>query len=376
MSESKQKNILFVARDDGGCGYYRCEQPAKFLNRAGLANALSVLKNPSQEQLLQADLVVMQEMGTVEAASIAKFMHEHGVPFILEFDDFLQHVSPHNEWGYPMWNPSTLHLYRSMEMLKNSYGATVATGQLAREYFPYNPNLFVLPNYLDKDIWDVPTTKRSDGKIRIGWAGGNAHADDLHMVSTVLQRIVKEFNGKVIFETMGMTKQELGQAFPMESSSENACPSCGFEGTLHHFPGEVYTSYPQVMGSRGWDLAIAPVIDNAFGNAKSDLKIKEYAALGIPVMASDVRPYRDAKANGAPIDLADTYQEWYEGLKALIGDKTARQRKAREMKTWSEKNWIQDRIGERFEVYQSLIEAAERVVGDKATRLQKLKGVQ
>ena len=63
-------NILFVARDDGGCGFYRAEQPANFLTRAGVANAVSVLKSPTAEQMLDADLVVLQEMGSKEASVI------------------------------------------------------------------------------------------------------------------------------------------------------------------------------------------------------------------------------------------------------------------------------------------------------------------
>jgi len=361
--EKRQLNILFVARDDGGCGFYRCTQPAAFLTRAGLANAYSTLKNPTEQELFAADLVVMQEMGTIEAANIVKFLEQHKIPYMTEFDDFVHHVSPHNPAGYVAWNPSTLFLHRSMEITKRAAGVTVSTGQLAREYFPYNPYIYVLPNYLDKDRWDVPIMKRQDDKIRIGWCGGNAHADDLYMVSKVIERIVAEYDGKVVFETMGMTRQELAGVFPMPVTSTDSCPSCGFEGSLHHFPGETYDNYPSVLGSRGWDIAIAPVIDNAFGNAKSDLKVKEYSALGYPVVASAVRPYRDAQKAGAPIVLADTYEEWYTALKGLIDDPEKRGTMAREAKEWAEGNWIQDRISESFEAYKDTIRRYTQVVG-------------
>ena len=42
-----------------------------------------------------------------------------------------------------------------------------------------------------------------------------------------------------------------------------------------------------------WDVAIAPLEDDAFTRGKSDLKYLDYAALGIPGVFSDVRPYRD-----------------------------------------------------------------------------------
>ena len=369
MKQEKRKpNILFVQRDDGGCGFYRCQQPAAFLTRSGLANAISMLKNPTEEQLLGADLVVMQEMGTIEASNIVKFLEKNRIPFMVEFDDFVHHISPHNEGGYIAWNPSTLFVHRAMEVTKRAAGVTVSTNQLAREYFPYNPYIYVMPNYLDKDKWEVPIVKRQDEKIRIGWCGGNAHRDDLAMVSKVIERLVKEYDGKVVFETMGMTRHELSGAFPMPPTPAEGCPSCGFEGTLHHFPAEAYENFPMVLGSRGWDIAIAPVIDNAFGNCKSDLKVKEYSALGYPVVASDVRPYRDAKRAGAPVLLAETYDEWYTALKSLIDDPVKRQEMSRQAKEWSEQNWIQDRILEHFEAYTDTIRRYTQVMGARPSQ--------
>ncbi len=377
MSEDKKiPNILFVARDDGGCGFYRCEQPAEFLSRSGLANAQAVLKHPSEQQLLESDLVIMQDMGTMESANIAGFMEQNKIPFMMEFDDFVHHISPRNQGGYIAWNPGTLYLHRAMEMTRRAWGVTVATPQLARELFPYNGAIYVVPNYLDKDLWSVPVMKRQDDKIRIGWAGGNAHADDLAMVNKVIEKIVKEYDGKVVFETMGMTRRELTGVFSMPPTTENSCPSCGFEGGLHHFPGESYRNYPQVLGSRGWDIAIAPVIDNAFGNAKSELKIKEYATLGLPVVASNVRPYRDAQHHGAAVNLADTYDEWYEALKKLIDSREEREKQGKTNKSWSEGNWIQDHIAEIFPVYQEVINRARPQTGDKTTRPAFGKGVQ
>lgn len=348
--------ILYVVRDNGGCGFYRCLQPVKFLNRAGFAKATTVLRSPSPEQLLDADLVVMQEMGSMEAGNIANFLIENKKPFIAEVDDFLHHISPRNLGGFSAWNPGTLYTHRAMEFIRKANALIVSTPQLAREYFPYNENVYVMPNYLDKDVWDIPISRRADGKIRIGWCGGNAHADDLKMVAPVIEKITKEHDGKVIFETMGMLEQELSGVFNGRPSTENPCPSCRHEGTLHHFMGETQENFPGVLASRGWDVAIAPVINNAFGNCKSDLKVKEYAALGYPVVASLVTPYREAQnLHGAPLYLAESFHDWYVNLKLLIDDEELRRNTAKNMKEWAEKNWIQDRIPEIFEIHKDVL---------------------
>jgi glycosyltransferase involved in cell wall biosynthesis len=370
MSKSRKPNILFIARDDAGCGFFRCKQPADFLNRAGLANAKHIFKNPSQADLMSADLVIMQDSGTMEASNITKFMRDNKIPYMTEYDDYVFHVSPHNEGGYMAWNPSTLFLHRTLEATRQGVGITVSTPQLARELFPYNPNIFVIPNYLDKDKWSHPTVKRSDDKIRIGWAGGNAHADDLKMISKVLDKIIKERKGKVVFETMGMTRKELAGVFPMEIFNE-LCPSCGYEGEIHHYPGESLDDYSTVLASKGWDIAVAPVINNGFGNAKSDLKIKEYSALGIPIVASDVTPYREAVDSGAKVLLATTFEEWYEAINSLIDDASKRSEISRENKEWVENYWIQENIHKMFDVYSQVILSTIPILGTAEDRLKK-----
>lgn len=370
---NKIPKILYIARDDGGCGYFRCVQPANFLTRSGLADAKTILPNmagePTADQLLAVDLVIMQEMGSVRANEIYHFLLEHNIPFLAEFDDFIHHVLPTNLSGYGAWNPSTLYLPRAVKMAQSAFGLTVSTNQLAREYFAYNPTIYVIPNYLDKDRWDNPIVKRDDGKIRIGWFGGNAHREDLLMVASVIDRIVDESKGKVVFETMGMMPNELHNVFQGRSMAE-PCPSCGYEGEKHHWPGESWNDYPMVLASKGWDIAIAPVIDNSFGNCKSDLKIKEYAAAGIPVIASPVVPYKEAAKNNAQVIFAESFEEWYNGIKALIKNPQRREEIQKQNKEWISQYWIQDNVGKIFEVYSQILTKAEVVLGKKKEKVE------
>lgn len=364
---NKIPHILFVARDDGGCGFYRCRQPAAFLKRAGFAEIEVAQSMATDEQMLWADLVIMQEMGSLGASKMAKFLINHKIPYVSEIDDFLHHVSPHNEAGYGAWNPNTLFLPRAIEIVRSGFAMTVSTNQLAREYFPYNPLIYVVPNFLDKEKWDQPIVKRRDGKIRIGWAGGNAHADDLKMVVPVIEKIIAERKGKVIFETFGMTKQELHGVFNI-TDTHGQCTNCGFEGDLHHYPGEAYNNYPNMLASKGWDIAIAPVINNAFGNCKSDIKIKEMAAVGLPVVASRVVAYVEAQKDGAEIYVAETFDEWYNSLNDLIDDAENRENMGTRNKKWIQKHWIDDNITKIFEAYSQLLAQAETLLGPRENR--------
>ncbi len=354
--------ILWIARDDGGCGYYRCQQPADFIKRMGLADTEVVLRTPTEQQMLSADLVILQETGSVNGAWIVQTLLRNKIPYIVEFDDFIHHVSPHNTAGYPAWNPSTLFTYRSMEAARTAFAIQVSTPQLAREYFPYNPFVYVIPNYLDKELWDNSLVKKNDDKIRIGWMGGNAHADDLKMISGVLHKLVKEYPNKIIIETMGMTKHELTGVFPFKDFN-TVCPHCGYEGELHHYPGEAQREYPLVVSSMGWDIALAPVINNSFGNCKSDLKLKEYAAVGIATIASDVVPYREAVDSGSSALLATTFQDWYMGIKSLIDNPQKRDEMVRKNKGWVDGYWIQENAQKAFDIYAQVLTRASTIFG-------------
>lgn len=362
-SVSKPK-ILYVMRDDGGCGYYRCRMPSEYIRRAGLAEVRTRMNIAQPEDLKWADLVVFQEMGSVVAMKMINFCRENGVPFITEIDDFIHHVSPNNAGGYGAWNPGTLYIARACEQMRKSLGLTVSTEWLAREYFPYNKNIFVVPNYLDKEKWDSPIQVREDGKIRVGWAGGNAHGDDLRMISKVIDKITKEFKGKVIFETFGMHKVELLKIFEAQDFSET-CPQCGYEGEMHNYPGEALDNYPMILASKGWDIGLAPVINNSFGNAKSDLKIKEYSAIGVPVVASSVTPYKDAAKGGASILFADTYDEWYTNIKKLIKDKSLREKIRHKNKKWVDEYWIQNNVERIMGVYVSFLNQVQNINREK-----------
>lgn len=52
-----------------------------------------------------------------------------------------------------------------------------------------------------------------------------------------------------------------------------------------------YENYVALVQQRGWDLALAPLMDSLFENCKTNLKYREYAAFGVPGIYSNVPLY-------------------------------------------------------------------------------------
>lgn len=350
------KTVLYILRDKGGCGLYRCSQPATFLRLRGLMNTIVDFKNTTREHILQADIIVFQETGSTVSVDAMDFAIKNKKPVVVETDDFLHKVSPHNLAGYNAWNPGTLFIHRFVQQMFKANAITVSTPQLARELFPYNKKVYVIPNFLNEDKWEQQQIKKNDGMIRIGWAGGNAHKDDLKMISKVIEKIIRDYKGKVKFETMGMVKSELQGVFDNLEEFHEVCPKCGYQGESITWMGETLDNYPIVLASHGWDIAVAPVINESFGNCKSDLKLKEYSAIGYPIVASDVVPYREAFEDGCDVFLAKDFNSWYNNIKDLVEDPERREKMRKHNKEWIASKWIGDNIQLYADIYHQIID--------------------
>ena len=82
--------------------------------------------------------------------------------------------------------------------------------------------------------------------------------------------------------------------------------------------------YPQELASLGFDIGLAPLRDNHFNRAKSNLRYLEYGALRIPTVASDVEPFKKTDSSG--IIKVTEPEDWFTALSFLIEDEHARKK--------------------------------------------------
>ena len=75
------------------------------------------------------------------------------------------------------------------------------------------------------------------------------------------------------------------------------------------------------------DIVLAPLeLGNIFCRAKSEIKFVEAGALGLPVVASAIDPYRDSITHGKNGFLVSTEKEWFQALSSLIEEPSLRAR--------------------------------------------------
>jgi len=71
-----------------------------------------------------------------------------------------------------------------------------------------------------------------------------------------------------------------------------------------------------------FDVAIAPLADTAVNRARSDVKLKEYAAAGVPWLASPVGPYRAYGEQQGGRLVADG--DWFSAIETLMNEADTR----------------------------------------------------
>ncbi|MBI1905638.1 MAG: glycosyltransferase [Rhodocyclales bacterium] len=191
----------------------------------------------------------------------------------------------------------------------------VSTDYLAEAYRDYIADIRVVPNRLERDVWlPLQSRRRTTPKPRVGWAGGTAHAGDLQLIIDVVAVTAKEID----WVFMGMCPDEIRP----------------FVKEFHPFTN--YDEYPSRLAALNLDLAVAPLEQIPFNRGKSNLRLLEYGALAIPVVCTDIDPYRNSPA----CRVANQPRAWVDALRERIHDLDAAAREGDAMRQWVVDHYI------------------------------------
>jgi len=94
----------------------------------------------------------------------------------------------------------------------------------------------------------------------------------------------------------------------------------------------------------GFDIAIAPIVDLDFNRSRSNVKLKEYAAAGVPWLASPVGPYAQMGERQGGRLVAD--DRWHDELVRLIERPRERAKLAKQGRRWGAEQTISKNAGQ------------------------------
>lgn len=296
--------------DDSGCAFYRIKEPVRAVLEqyphisieVDTSIGVDASKNVRTDRIIvneihtDADLIIVQRPLAQHFASMIEQAKKQGIAVVVELDDDFENVHAKNAvWSNVQPDKQPLSNYewlrRSCEMADH---VTVSTPSLAR-YAPHG-RVTVLPNYISRrNIGVVPVRSRHGKTPRIGWSGTTqTHPTDLQVtkpgINQVLRDTGSEFvvvgDGKGVRDALAIAKSIKMTATGWVATDDYITTLCG-----------------------SMEVGIVPLDNTPFNEAKSNLKGLEYAACGIPFVASPLPEYRELAANGIG-ELASTPSEW------------------------------------------------------------------
>lgn len=196
----------------------------------------------------------------------------------------------------------------------------VSTPALGRKLSALNSNIAVVPNGVKRAWWQRPqsaTRGRPQESLRLLYMGTPTHAADFELARAAVSALAKRYPGRVALTVVGVTPERL---------SDDWC--------IQLEPPPWARSYPYFVrwlsGQGPFDVGIAPLVQNAFNQCKSPIKVLDYTALGLATVASDCETYRSVIQSGENgLLAAPTFDSWYQHLETCLLDPGATLRMAK-----------------------------------------------
>lgn len=294
-------------------GHYRIRQPIEALRRAGETNYYAVDSLPIEfvagnvrdvHLPPEVEVVVLQRPMLDFMPQVVEVLRLKGIKVVIDLDDDFHTAHPENTafmLNHPKVSPRQ-NWHHLSDCVRKADLVTVSTDALARRYGSHG-RVVVLRNRVDDDWLEFPN--RGDGRT-VGWAGTVVnHPTDLQATRGGVQMALAE-HPDWHFLCVGGAKyiDKVQRGLELVDKPEATAWR----------PLELH---PMLVSAI--DVGIVPLVDTAFNHAKSWLKGAEYAALGIPFVASDLPEYQLLKDRyGLGVLAKPRAREWRRRLAAIM----------------------------------------------------------
>ncbi|GAB3539472.1 glycosyltransferase family 4 protein [Noviherbaspirillum agri] len=196
----------------------------------------------------------------------------------------------------------------------------------------------VVPTVIDLNRYPSSIKASDIGEPpRIVWIGSPSTAQYLEL----LREPLNSLSGRLpfIFRVVGASAPDLGNVQVEEVS---------------------WTESSEVASIHACDVGVMPLVDSFWERGKCGYKLIQYAACGLPVVASNVGANSEIVQQGKNGYLAETPTDWSEALGALLLDKSLRSRLGSTGRAMVEQTYSIQQTGARMAKLLRLIAASYR----------------
>lgn len=307
--------IAFIANPELPGGWYRGIGPMVALNQRG--HEIVQIWRPREgirgDLVAGCDLLHIHRAHEPEILEIVRHAKRRGIAVVYDNDDDMRAIprgdAAHRDYGGFAGDRAQREIRRLLQQTNLAIAASAPIAERFREYGA--EHVVHIENYVPDAVLHVTAPSNGD-TIVAGWLAGNEHHLDVRQMP-LREQIGRALDAcpQLIVETIGCT---LGLRH---------------ERYRHVNRLDFFDLAPQLAT---YDIGLAPIADIPFNRARSNIKVKEYAALGRPWLASPVGPYASlGEKQGGRLVPDDG---WAQALGRLVEKPRERRKLAKRARDW------------------------------------------
>jgi len=321
--------VIGMTDQNSGCGYHRVLLPLGFMNdiKGYVTNLITPDKTDGWDVLLYNRLSPFDSKWD-EARNILK------CKVVMDIDDYWKLPPNHINYG---------HYETFGKRIENNIATadlvTVTNEALAVKAREFNNNVMIFPNAIPFGRNQFIEDKRPSERVRIFWAGGVTHEEDLRMLKGPLSKL-KMYADKIQMVIGGFTDTDEYSKSIWDRMFSYF--TCGGQLPYIKLHGTKPINYMQMYEHA--DIMVIPLEDSEWHSCKSNLKILEAASKRVPCIVSNVQPYNVEK--DCPVLWVNSQKDWFTHLNYLINNPSARVELGNRLYEWAKEKYSIEKINE------------------------------
>jgi hypothetical protein len=307
--------IAFIANPEAPGGWYRGIGPMMVLGERGhdICQVWRPGKGIRGELAAGSDVLHVYREHEDEVLQIARIAKQRGMTVVYDNDDDMRAVPRNNRAALDYkgfaGDRALRQIQRLVQMADLSIASTPTVAERFREYGA--EHVQVIENYVPDAALDA-SAPPNGGTIVAGWLAGNEHHVDIERLPLREQfERALDAHPQLVIETVGCNMGMRHERYRND-------------------PHVDFFALPRKLAQ--FDIGLAPIADIPFNHARSSIKVKEYAALGRPWLASPVGPYAPLGEREGGRLVPD--EGWAEALGRLVEKPRERHKLAKRARKW------------------------------------------
>ncbi len=356
------KRALNYLADYGGCGYYRCMAPNLLLNlyqKAIITESTAMIFDPRFYQSVST--IKFQRQATPHQRDFIKQLFDlrkqTNNKIMYEVDDvvFIEDIPLYNRNRDAFQSKEIQDAIKDMLSMMDEITVTCDYFKDLMIEKTGNKKVTVVPNYLMKWWFDryynlgdlVKKYEKNKKKPVIAIFASGTHVD-------VANRTNHQDDFAPTVKHIIRTRQSYEWHF--YGSYPFAVREYIQNGQMKFVPWVDLPKFPEAMANSGAQLTFASLQDNNFNRCKSNIKLIEAGALGIPCVCPDMPTYKDA------ILKYKTGDEFIDVIQTALKNQTVYADLCKKSRAYADNFWLDDEpnLMKYYEAYFTPFGSKER----------------